>query len=348
MSEGSLTDALNADDANSREIRDLRDRLKARADEIIELKRMLDFTMAIDQAKLAPPKWLSPARPGRKAPGIACAMLTDAHFDEIVNPAEIDYANAYNREIAHQRLERFVAKYISLARDYMTGIEYGGAVLFNGGDLFSGTIHDELKETNVGTLYAAVVYWLELVIAALRSLADYYGKLHVPVTIGNHGRSTKKPIAKRRAQDNIEWLFWRIVERDLRSDKRITFAIPDSADTHVTVHTTRFMLTHGDQFRGGSGISGALAPLMLGSHRKTRRAQAMGKPYDVMVMGHFHQLLWLPGVIVGGTLKGTDEYAYLGNFGYEPAQQAFWICDREHGVTLRAPIHVVDRKAEGW
>ena len=336
------------EDADKRSIRTLNKQVKDRDAEIETLRRQLDFTTAIDQAKLRPPRWLSPARPRRGSPGVACAILTDAHFDEVVEPAEVDWTNAYNREIAVKRLRRFTDKWISLARDHTAGIEYDGAVIFNGGDLFSGVIHDELKETNAATLFESVVFWLEHVEAALNMAVDHFGKLHVPVTIGNHGRDTRKPRAKRRAASNIEWLFWRVLEREMRADKRITFTIPDAADTMVTVYKTRYLLTHGDQFRGGSGISGALAPLMLGSHRKTRRAQAAGKPYDVMVMGHWHQLLWLPSIIVGGTLKGTDEYAWVSNFAPEPPQQAFWVTDPEWGVTLRAPIHVGDRTAEGW
>lgn len=341
--------AASADDTSARrEVRALRNAVRDREAEIAELRRLLDFTTAIDQARLRPPKWLTPPRPRKSSPGVACAILTDAHFDEVVNPAEVDWTNAYNREIAVRRLRRFADKWISLARDHVSGVDFEGAVLFHGGDLFSGTIHDELKETNAATLYESVVFWLEHVEAAILEIADHFGKLHCPVTIGNHGRDTRKPRAKRRATSNIEWLFWRVLERELRGDKRITFAIPDAADTTVTVLGTRFLLTHGDQFRGGSGISGALAPLMLGSHRKTRRAQAAGKPYDVMVMGHFHQLLWLPSVIVGGCLKGTDEHAWVSNFEPQPPQQAFWVTDPEWGVTIRAPIHVGDRKAEGW
>jgi hypothetical protein len=57
----------------------------------------------------------------------------------------------------------------------------------------------------------------------------------------------------------------------------------------------------------------------------------------------------LPGpVIVGGTLKGLDEYAYMGNFGYEPPQQAWWVTTPEMGITVNAPIYVSDRESEGW
>jgi hypothetical protein len=32
----------------------------------------------------------------------------------------------------------------------------------------------------------------------------------------------------------------------------------------------------------------------------------------------------------------------------EPAQQALFVVDPEHGPTLHAPILLQDRKAEGW
>jgi predicted phosphodiesterase len=181
-------------------------------------------------------------------------------------------------------------------------------------------------------------------------LADEFGKVHVAAVPGNHGRMTRKPIAKKRAADNLDWLLYSLLLRSLRGDGRVTWTVPKAADAHVNVYNMRFLLTHGDQFRGGSGISGALAPLMLGSHRKTRRQSAAGKPYDVMVMGHWHQNISLPsrGLLVGGCLKGYDEYAYVSNFEPEPPQQSLWITTPEHGITFQAPVFVGDREAEGW
>lgn len=345
-----MSDSILSDlgEAERSRVKALETQAKARDKELADLKRLLDFTTAIDTAKVRPPKWLLPPKGKGGKRGTACALLTDTHFQEVVVPSEVDWLNAYNDTIAEHRLREFAANDVKLARDYLAGVEYDGKVLMWGGDIFTGTIHDELNETNSQPLYAAVVYWIENLLAMQYQLADYYGRLHNEVTYGNHGRDSKKPRAKGRAQHNIEWLLYRILERETRHDKRITWHIPDSADTTFTIYSTRYTLTHGDQFRGGSGIAGALSPLLLGSHRKTRRAMASGRPYDVLVMGHFHQYLTLPGVIVGGTLKGTDEYAYLGNFGYEPPQQAFWITTPERGITIHAPIHVLDREAEGW
>jgi hypothetical protein len=342
-----LTDLAGSDDIR-RLVRDYDAKLRARDAELAELRRRLDLVTAIAGQKLTPPRWLVPPRSPKGHHGIAAFVLTDTHLGEVVNPLEVDGLNAYDDAIASRRLRTFAEKAVRMGRDFVNGIAFDGAVLFVGGDIFSGDIHDELLETNAETTYASVIRWLDPLEAIILTIADHYGSVHVAVTYGNHGRRTRKPRAKRRAQDNIEWLLWRVIQRSLAADRRITWQVPDSADTLVPVYGHRFLLTHGDQFRGGSGISGALAPLMLGSHRKTRRAQQAGRPYDVMVMGHFHQYLTLPGVIVSGCLKGTDEYSFISNFGHEEPQQAFWVVTPERPVTFSAPIHVSDRKAEGW
>lgn len=332
----------------ARLVRDYDAKLKHRDRQLADLRQQLDLVTAIDQAKLKPPRWLAPPKSPRGHRGTACFVLTDTHFGEEVDPLEVDGLNAYDDAIASRRLRTWTEKCIRMTRDYVSGIDLDGAVLFIGGDIFSGTIHDELEQTNTETLYASVIRWLDPLEAAVNALADHYQWLHVAAVVGNHGRRTRKPRAKRRAQDNIEWLMYRVLMREFRGNKRVTWQVPDAADALVPIYDSRFLLTHGDQFRGGSGISGALAPLMLGQHRKTRRAISAGRPYDTLVMGHFHQQLTLPGIIVSGSMKGYDEYAFVQNYGFEEPQQAFWITTPERGVTLQAPIHVMDREAEGW
>lgn len=331
----------------ARQTRRYKAELEERQQEIKTLRRQLDFVTAIDEAKVSLPTWTR-KKTSVSASGVVTLMLTDTHFEEIVRPEQIDHLNAYNRSIGEKRLRRWAEQSIVLARDYVKGIDYEGACLMLGGDIFSGNIHAELKETNVGTLFEGVVHWLEPIEAAITMLAQEFGSLHVAAVVGNHGRNTHKPVAKNRAQDNIEWLMYRFLERELRSDDKITWQISDAADALVPVYGTNYLLTHGDQFKGGSGISGMMAPLMLGQHRKTRRQMAADKPYDWLVMGHMHQYWHGKNIIVGGTMKGYDEYAYVSNFEYEDPVQAFWITDPEHGPTIAAPVHVMDRASEGW
>jgi hypothetical protein len=71
---------------------------------------------------------------------------------------------------------------------------------------------------------------------------------------------------------------------------------------------------------------------------------------DTMVIGHMHQLINIPGVIMGGCLKGYDEYAFGLNLDPDPdgAAQAMWITTPERAKSAWMPVYVQDREAEGW
>ena len=316
------------------------------------LERKCDLLTAIDQLVGSPPKWLTPERkrPTGKAYAIVNTISSDQHFDEVVAPTEMGGVNAYNRKIAELRLNRHFEKVCSLAREHLAGHTFEGVHLWWLGDAFTGDIHEELTKTNEGEgILDSIDFWLDPVIRNIKLLADEFGKLHVSARRGNHTRTSKRVPAKRRVVESYDWLFMRSVRRELQGDTRITFDIPKSDDGAVIAqYDTKFLATHGDQFRGGSGISGILTPLKLGAYKKTLNYAKLGTPFDVLLMGHFHQYMTIPGIIVNGSLKGWDEYAYTSNFGFEPPSQAFWLTTPDYGPSFHVPIQPMDRKHEGW
>jgi hypothetical protein len=277
--------------------------------------------------------------------------MTDWHLDEVVEPDEMMGMNAYNANIAHLRMQRWLDKVVTLPREYMSGMKIEGLVIPATGDLFTGEIHAELKESNERKLLASVLYWMEPVIGILESLEREYPAVAVHAVVGNHGRLSPKPIFKGRVHDNVEWLFWSVI-RDRLKDRgsKVIVNVSPSMDLNVPIYGRNHLLTHGDQFRGGSGISGAFAPLSLGAHRKTKRQMIAGSPMETMVIGHLHQLINIPGVIMGGCMKGYDEYAFGLNLPPDPngAAQAMWVTTPERAQTIWMPIYLQDRKAEGW
>lgn len=314
-----------------------------------DLMRRYDLLTAIDAvAAKKPPKWLIPKAGKKDHTGIANLMLSDLHLDEVVAPAQMGHVNAYNREIAVRRLRQTIEHTAEVAKTYIQGIKYDGITCWLGGDIFSGNIHEELKQTNEAPIMASFDFWIDPMVAALRLLADEFGQVHVPGCVGNHGRNTPKAVMKNRVEDNFDWLFYRVLARELRGDERFSWQLPVTADVSVQHYTHRYLLTHGDQFRGGSGISGIQTPLALGAFRKSKRQQAIDAPFDTMLVGHFHQLMTLPGVYVNGSLKGYDEYAAISNFGYEDPQQLFWISTPERGPAFHVAIQPMNRKKEGW
>lgn len=333
----------------ARSNRAMRAALEQKDRDLATLQKRLGVYELLDDAVLTPPSWLAPAKSVKEHHAIPTMLLTDIHWDEVVDPAEIDHVNKYDRAIAERRVKRAFDQAVTVPRDYLGGVTYDGFQLFLGGDLMSGIIHEELRETNQGTVIESILSVVEPLIAGVTLLAATYGKVHIAAVVGNHGRRTQKPVAKHRPQDNFDWLVYKMMQREFRGRADITMDVSNAADAHVTVYQTRYLLTHGDQFKGGSGISGALAPLLLGTHRKTRRQANAGQPFDVMVMGHFHTSLWMPtkGLIVGGSVIGYNEYAYQNNLEVEAPQCAFWLT-APRGITVSAPLFVQDRRAEGW
>jgi hypothetical protein len=53
-------------------------------------------------------------------------------------------------------------------------------------------------------------------------------------------------------------------------------------------------------------------------------------------------------VLINGSLKGYDEYAWNNSFSFEQPQQALFLVTPEHGASFHMPIRCMDRKAEGW
>jgi hypothetical protein len=315
-----------------------------------DLEGLYDALNIMNSNKVDPPVWLAPAKAEEKH-GTVCAVLSDLHLDEVVRKQEVGGVNAFNRRIAEQRLKRFFEKAVELPRDYLSNIEYDGFVLMCLGDTFTGEIHEELAVTNEGHPFETALHFIDYFVAGIRLLVEHYGKVHVVSVPGNHDRTYKKPRYKGRVVTSMHYLFMKFVEREFAGDDRVTFQAPETPDAVVKVYDTTYLCTHGDQFKGGNGVGGIMVPLLRGHLKTQQRQQAIRQGYDVMVMGHWHQYLAVPssGLIINGSLKGYDEFAYGHGFNYEPAQQALWVTTPEHGATgFHLPIVVQDKKNERW
>lgn len=348
VSESAIMSDFSQAEVDARTIAELKREITAGRKSMEALVKKCDLLTAIDSVVADPPTWLQVPAVEHNHRGIANLLLSDLHLDEVVFPAQMSNVNAYNRKIASYRLESVIQNMIDIAKNYITGYDYEGLQLWLGGDNFSGNIHEELKQTNETPIMASLDFWVDPMVAALRLCADEFGSVHVAGVVGNHGRNTYKPVAKNRVEDNFDWLFMRILYRELKHDTRFTWDLPVSADVQVQHYDHRYLLTHGDQFRGGGGIAGIQTPLALGGYKKGKRQVSVGAPFDTMLLGHFHQYMTLPGIVVNGSLKGYDEYASISNFGFEVPQQAFWISTPERGPVAHWAIQPMNRKREGW
>lgn len=287
------------------------------------------------------PNWVaSTPKSTRGLTGVPTLFASDWHYGEVVRAAEIGGVNEYNLAIARDRAKLLITGAINLLRNHLSNSKYPGIVFVLGGDMLSGDIHEELQQTNEVETMPALLDLVGVLSWCITTLADEFGHVFIPCVTGNHGRTSRKPRAKRRNHTNFDWLLYNILAGRFADDKRVQFLIPEGPDAYYKIYNTRYLLTHGDQFRGGDGMIGAIGPIARGDKKKRSRNGQTDRSFDVMILGHWHQYIHMNRFIVNGTLKGYDEYADASNFDIEPAQQALWVTHPEHGITFRMPVYV--------
>lgn len=327
------------------EIRTLKAQIASFNRETLDAKYIREKIIKLAEQPVRVPTWLLNNKAPKSAPGVPTLLASDWHWGEVVDPAQIGGVNEYGLKTAHDRAKRMINNTIDLLNNHMVNPSYPGVVFALGGDMITGDIHEELVATNEREVMPTVVDLWGVLAWCIETLADKFGRVFVPCVSGNHGRSTKKMRAKGRNFTSFDWLLYTFLAKRFESDARVTFYIPDGPDALYSVYGHRYLLTHGDQFRGGDALIGPLGPIVRGDHRKRARNMQINADYDTIVMGHWHQLMQTQKFIVNGSLIGYNEYAYNNNYGFEPPRQALWITHPERGITFHMPVQVDGKKS---
>ena len=326
-------------------IRQLESSALAQAKEDFNSEFIKRKIIKLAESEINIPDWIVRKPKGHNVTGIPTLLASDWHWGEVVDAAQVGGVNEYNLKIAQDRARAFIETSIDLLKNRFNNPKYEGVVFALGGDMFSGNIHEELATTNDMEVMPCVLDLWGTLVWCIETLVEEFGKVFVPCVSGNHGRNTHKIQNKNRNYTNFDWLLYQFLNKRFENDKRITFFIPEGSDAYYQVYGYKYLLTHGDQFRGGDGVIGCLGAIIRGDHKKRSRNAQIDQEYDTMLIGHFHQLIQLQRLIVNGSLKGYCEYAYTNNFGFEPPRQALWITHPLHGITFSCPVNV-DRKSK--
>lgn len=336
------------------QIRGLKNSLKEAHRQALDEDAVRTLLGVLGEAPVNPPNWLikPKIRKGTATQEVPMTVWADWHYGDVVKPAEVNNVNAYNMGIAEMRVRNLVENTLNLCKNHHSG-HYPGAIVCLLGDFVSGGIHPELAKHDETPVIDQALRTRDLLVWALKRMADEFGHLFCPCSSGNHGRNTLKPETKEYVRKNFDWLIYQLLMREFAKDKRITFKIPDSNDNFFEVFGTKFMATHGDMLgaRGGDGIIGAIGPIMRGELKTSRQSSSFGAEYDYVIMGHWHQELWLPRAIVANALKGFDQFAHkvLRASPSRPSQP-LWFVHPSKGITARWNV-LVDQdkdKATEW
>lgn len=280
------------------------------------------------------PDWTIPKVRGSTDTELPMLLVSDWQWGETISPERIGGFNEFNPRIAEERVRMMVAKTIELSFVHRGKKTYPGIYYLRGGDMISGEIHDDLRESNSLQAVPSVRDLVRVEAWAIRELKKRFGRVHVKSVPGNHGRTTEKPRSKRDAEDNFDVLshFW--LESIFAADKDVTFDAPASGDALFTVYGYNFCMTHGDRIgsSGGMGFLGAVATITRGMKKTFDYYATLGYIIDYLLIGHFHVGMRLEYGYSNGSLPGYSEYAKGYRLRPQAPQQYLLFVHPDYGV----------------
>lgn len=320
-----------------RQVRELESQNKKLMDQLLNTQDELGVIREARQYKIPPLKM----REHRSGKHEACSliMVSDNHIDEVVTLESTNGLNEYNPSIARKRMGRLfeggayltdLARQSNIVRDMVVWI---------GGDIISGRIHDDLCESNAMSLPESVAFAQQLLSDGLNHLLKDKNLEHIRVvaSVGNHGRITEKMRVHTRIETNIETLLYLSLAREFSKEKRISFDLPRGIFSYFEVYGRTVRAFHGDNLK----YSGALGGLTNPINRAISRLD-QGRFSDLNILGHFHTYLDGGRWIVNGSTISTSAFSLSIAASHERPQQAWALLDSKRWRSLSAPIFCTD------
>lgn len=284
-------------------------------------------------------KKLAPIKKRGKAPksqATAVIMASDWHVEETVLPEQVNGLNEFNPAVAERRAHsQFLGS--SWMVNNLTGWQIKDAVLWLGGDMISGYIHEELEETNSLSPTEAVLFAQRLIEQGIDYLLAEtpLERIRVVCNYGNHGRTQKRRRVSSGAKNSFEWLMYHTLRMRYRDEPRVEFQIADGIMEYVDVYDQTIRFTHGDDIRYWGGVGGLSVPL-----NKAIPMWNKVKDAHITVLGHYHQFKDFGNAVVNGSLIGLNAFALSIKCEPEPPRQGFFVIDERRGKRLVSPIYV--------
>lgn len=279
--------------------------------------------------------WSVPPRITR-GEAVAVLLLSDLHLEEVVKPETVNGLNEFNPKIAEKRLKVVVERWLKIvAGQYRSLSTVDECVIWLGGDLISGYIHDELVEQNAMSPIEACVFAERLLESALRTIVERgeFKKITVICSDGNHDRTTHKVRAATRSKNAYSTLVYEHLRGRLADLKQVAWDIAKGQFLYIDILGWKIRAVHGDGVKFGGGVGGISIPLNKAVEKWDRSIKA-----DFTVLGHFHRWEYsrTGRFLVNGCLPGSTPYGL--QFGNTDPCQTAMLITRERGVVDAKPI----------
>jgi hypothetical protein len=269
----------------------------------------------------------------------AVALGSDWHVEELVRPSKATWGNAYTLAIARLRVLRFFAAILWQVGFSRQAFKIRNLLLWIGGDMISGAIHEENLETAQLPPTEAIAWLVPLLVGGIQRLLDEgdFERLDIVCSYGNHGRTSKQMNFTTGAGHNLEWLMYQFLAHHFRDEPRIKFLADTTEHQFHKLYQWDWHGHHGHRVKFGGGVGGVMIPLNKATARWDRVESC-----HFHNIGHFHSWHDVGGRTINGSLIGYNGYAM--GIGAEPEvpQQAFYLIDSKRGKSMRSPLWVSD------
>lgn len=275
---------------------------------------------------------------------IPILFQSDEQWGEVIKLEEMGGLNEYNRHIAAARYRRLIEATIKCCLPPNAPSAPPVFYYLMGGDSISGSIHEELAETNDLSTIPAVRDYCSNVRWGIETLKRELGcPIKVIRVPGNHDRTTRKPRHKGYNETSFDTIISWHLEMCFEGDDDVSFFIPRENDAYFQIGAWNFLLTHGDMMGtgGGTGYIGAVAPITKGHRKLVETYMQAGKPVHYVLTGHFHTAVETEYGWGNGCLPGFSEYARL-KIRAKPSPPVQWLLHLhpDRGVTTRRKLMV--------
>ena len=289
------------------------------------------------------PKWIN-NKSSNTDKLVPVLFITDTHIGEVIDAEDMGFTESYNTEIAINSINRVTEDFIDICKNKMTNYEYDGVVLMLGGDMITGNLHD-LSETNDSTPIEQVISATSVFIQQIEKLKENFRKVVVMECGGNHPRydPTNYTKTKNRTANSLETLIYHYIAEHFKDDNDIVTVYDKSDEVLFSINGRRFLLTHGDRgFKGGNGIGGITVPIKKSRTKMLKSMTAIGREFDTLVLGHFHQHHISDDLIIGASTKPYDEYCKSMGFEYNTAGATSFFVNTHGDIIFGTKLQIRD------
>jgi len=285
----------------------------------------------------ARPRKVKISKTSRKAIGTAVICCNDWHAEQTIDACTVNGLNEFNADVRRRRLGRLWQKSLFLLQFARNVTQIREVVLWLGGDLISGTIHEELEEGNSLGPAESILLVEQEVVTGIKCLLEHadIDLLRVVTNHGNHGRTTKRKRIATSHKHSWEWLAYSQLAREYVEDRRVSFEVATGYHNIVDIQGSRVRFHHGDGVRYQGGVGGISIPVnkAIGQWNKSTKCD-----YDVFA--HWHQYLDHWNWTSSGCLVGYDPFALSIKAEFQEPTQTFLVFDSERRKVMSLPIFV--------